>query len=475
MPRITRRCGLSVLILLVGCTNANVPLNGAHVRLEDRRQNHTRAAAFADVQLPAAFPASPTSRQSTIIPTTAPAQRRLVPFDSDGYFVGLALSGGGSRSANFAAACMFQLERVGLLQKVDYISSVSGGSLPAAYYCLQGTDWNPGAVQKKLTHPFASDLLFQTFFTPWNWFALTFTDWDRSDLLAGTFRDVLFSRDGRSLTYGDLRPDRPRLLINATDLQSGRRFVFSNETFDLLNSDLSRYPICYAVTASAAVPVILHPVTLRDYSTSFPQYRHLIDGGVTDNLGVETLLETYAAQLLAAQRDGRPDPYPNGAVIVVVDANTQFDAELSNEGDIGLIESLKTALGLASTSLLNRVSSATMADLIVRSAPDGATAKALRQEIRDLNDNGYLEMDDRTGHHVRVIYLSLAEVNDLNDLPFASFRESLNSIATYFNISQQEAYHLYQAAELLVREKFEARLRDIVRDLDRARATRTAP
>ena len=51
---------------------------------------------------------------------------------------GMALSGGGSRSANFAAACMFQLERFGLLQRVDYISSVSGGSLAGAYYCVSG-------------------------------------------------------------------------------------------------------------------------------------------------------------------------------------------------------------------------------------------------------------------------------------------------------------------------------------------------
>src|SRR3712207_8789842 len=55
-------------------------------------------------------------------PTTAPV------VDADGIFFGVALSGGGSRSANFAAACMFELEQLGLLGRVDYLSSVSGGS-----------------------------------------------------------------------------------------------------------------------------------------------------------------------------------------------------------------------------------------------------------------------------------------------------------------------------------------------------------
>src|SRR5439155_11665117 len=99
----------------------------------------------------------------------------------DGFFVGLAISGGGSRSANFAAACMFHLQRLGLLQRVDYISSVSGGSLTAAYYCAStDEEWNPGNVQRKLGHSFASDLIATTF-VPWNFVWMAISDWDRSD------------------------------------------------------------------------------------------------------------------------------------------------------------------------------------------------------------------------------------------------------------------------------------------------------
>jgi predicted acylesterase/phospholipase RssA len=469
-----RRPHLTVLLLLLaaaGCTNANVALNDGHLTPGAHRANHTRSAMFAGNNAFASDTASPTSQPASPFPAGASA---LPPPDyREGCFVGLALSGGGSRSANFAAACMFQLERLGLLQKVDYISSVSGGSLPAAYYCLNGADWNPANVQKKLTQPFASDLITQTLL-PWNWVAMTFSDYDRSDLLANIFRQRLYGRGAGWLTYADLRADRPRLLINATDLQSGRRFVFCDETFNELNSDLSKYPMAYAVAASAAVPVVLHPVTLRDFSTTFHEYRHLIDGGVTDNLGIQTLLDTYAGQMISARAAGRPDPFPNGALFIVVDAHTRFNAELASQGDVGILDSLKTSLGLTSTQLVNRISTANLSDIIVRSAPDNTTARQIRKQIRDLTQVGYIDARDRHGHRVQVIYLSLDQVNDLPNLPFGNFSESLNSIATYFNISDQEAYHLYEAAELLVRDKFETRINAVVAELNREATTQPA-
>jgi predicted acylesterase/phospholipase RssA len=272
------------LLLSAGCTNKNVRLNAADVPLERRVRNHTRASLVLDAVAP-----------------NGQANRT-------GFFVGVAISGGGSRSANFSAACMLQLQRIGLLQHVDYISSVSGGSLTAAYYCLSDDQhWNPEQLQRRLSHRFASDLI-RHFLLPWNMATTFFTDYDRSDLLAEIFESVLYTDHGRGLTFADLRPDRPRLLINTTDLQSGHRFVFNDETFDDINSDLSRYPIAWACAASAAVPVLLHQVTLRDYSTIFKQYRHFIDGGIADNLGIQTLVELYDAQSQAAATARRRIP-----------------------------------------------------------------------------------------------------------------------------------------------------------------------
>src|SRR5258708_5042868 len=93
---------------LIGCSHANVPLNGSHMLLENRVKNQTRAAVFADVSTPTNGTAPSMLHGETAVRT---AQQSVpVPPDQDGYFVGVALSGGGSRSANFAAACLLQLE-----------------------------------------------------------------------------------------------------------------------------------------------------------------------------------------------------------------------------------------------------------------------------------------------------------------------------------------------------------------------------
>jgi predicted acylesterase/phospholipase RssA len=461
----------SVVVTGGGCTTLNQPLNSLTLPLEQRVKNSTRAALGAELlpqdsrdmqQIqPATRPDKPVA--------TAPAAWQ----DADGYFVGLAISGGGSRSANFAAAAMFELQRLGMLQRVDYISSVSGGSLTAAYYCTQGEDWNPENVQKKLTHSFATDVIIQTFL-PWNSLALMFTPVDRTDLLSDTFQQHLFSRNGKTLTYADLRPDRPRLLINATDLQSGKRFIFSNESFDEINSDLSQFPIARAVAASSSVPVLLHQLTLKDYSTTFNQYRHLLDGGVADNLGAKTLIETFAAQVEQARINGQPDPYPHGAVLLFLDATVEFDASLSDQEDISFINSLVAGAGLSTTSLINRAGSATLAEMIVQNAPDDASAKELRDYIATLRSTGCLSLKGRSGHPVQVMHIALSSMDSLSDVPFASFRERVNNIATYFNINRTEAFHLYQAADLIMKQKFEPRIEKLLEQMN-GRASATQP
>jgi len=462
MP-VRRRFVAITLCALSGCTYVNRPLDSATTSLEQRHHNQTRASLAADIS-PLGVSADRV-QDVTISPATAPSTTQSTARASasdDGYFVGVSISGGGSRSANFAAACMFQLQKLGILQHVDYISSVSGGSLAAALYCVDNdAEWNPKDVQSKLTHSFATDLMVNTFI-PWNFFWLTFSNWDRSDILADSFAKVCFTRDKRELTFADLRSDRPRLLINATDLQSGKSFVFCNETFDQLNSALAQYPIAHAVAASSAVPVLLHQVTLRDFSTTFDQYRHLIDGGVVDNLGVKTLVEVYRAQLKSSGNKA----FPHGAIFIVIDAKTNFDAKLSSQGDTSLLQTLEFGAGVTSTVLLNRASSATLAEIILDSSPDNVNAATLRRERDELTNDGYVYLNDIAGRPVHVLHLALSRVNDLHDLPFKSFSESVNSISTYFNIDPTEAYHLYQAAELLVSERFQAPLHRIADELN---------
>lgn len=423
-----------------------MPLNAVNVPLERRVLNHTRA--------------------SMALPAAAGAASRPAGRGRTGYFVGVAISGGGSRSANFAAACMLQLQRLGLLQKADYISSVSGGSLTAALYCVSDDrEWNPESAQRALTYPFASEAIGR-WLAPWTAMATWFTDYDRTDIFAGVFQDRLFSREGRALTFADLRADRPRLLINATDLQSGHKFIFCDESFDELNSDLGRYPIAWACAASAAVPVLLHQVTLRDYSTIFKQYRHFIDGGIVDNLGIQSLVEVYDAQTRAAAQRHEPPPYPKGAVFFVLDAKTNFNARLSERGDTSFLESLKFGSGLTVTALLARASTATMADLIVKYSADEATAASLRQQIATLNATGYLRTEDAAHRPVHIVHIALSQVNGLGKVPFQTFSESLDNISTYFNIDPTDAYNLYQAADLLIQQKVDTVLRPLAEELN---------
>ena len=70
------------------------------------------------------------------------------------------------------------------------------------------------------------------------------------------------------------------------------------------------------------------------------------------------------------------------------------------------------------------------------------------------------------GHRIRVADFSLGQIDSLRQLPFNGFRESVNSINTYFNIAPQEAYDLYLAAELLMKDRFEPRLTAIVKEMD---------
>jgi predicted acylesterase/phospholipase RssA len=436
------RAAIGLLLAMGGCTYVNKPLNDASVPLEARQHNCTRAGIFADVR-----PLASGSKQ-----IVRPAMQADSPAitDQDGYFVGVAISGGGLRSANFAAACLFQLQRLGLLSKVDYMSGVSGGSITAAYYCVSDSaQWNPGNVQKQLTHPFATDIV-TTVIQPWNALALMLTDWDTTDILASSLNRHLFSRDGHTLTFANLREDRPRLLINATDLQSSKRFIFCNEGFDDLNSNLSRYPIAHAVAASGAFPVFMHAKTLRDFSTTYKQYRHFIDGGIMDNLGVESLIEVYSAQNRPAS--SRPVPYPNGAILIIIDAGTRYDARLSDKGDIGFWEKVKRSTDLSATALLSRAKSATLAELVLQHSDDTLTAECLRQKKQELEQKGLLEISDRDHRPIRVVHLSLTNVRQLSNLPFPSFSESIDSISTFYNIDQTEAYRLYQAADLLVNE-----------------------
>ncbi|WP_157803911.1 patatin-like phospholipase family protein [Acidovorax sp. 69] len=248
-------------------------------------------------------------------------------------FVGLALSGGGSRSANFGMAALEELDKLGILEQVDAISAVSGGSIPAAYFSIHGErrQWAEQGRQMAATD-FAMPLIGKLL-NPLNLLATTFSDLDRSDHLAELFEEKLF--DGKRVTFADLGlrgARRPAVYFNATDTTNGGvRFVFSDRQFlRSTGSDLSKFPIAWAMASSGAFPGVFNSVTLRRYSLDPTKrredidspddirYLHLIDGGPSDNLGVETLIRLAREHHVNRLNAGQPS---QGCMIMVVDSH----------------------------------------------------------------------------------------------------------------------------------------------------------
>ncbi|MBL9166987.1 MAG: patatin-like phospholipase family protein [Verrucomicrobiales bacterium] len=154
------------------------------------------------------------------------------------------------------------------------------------------------------------------------------TDYDRSNVLADVLNDVLF-KNATFSSLGSPGPRRPALLINATQLglSEARLFTFTGSNFiSYVDSDLGKYPIADAVVASAAFPGVFSAVTLKSYVTGPPRatplpqsYVHLIDGGPSDNLGVDTLLSAARAYRGTSKQSNfqcfifAVDAYPPGA------------------------------------------------------------------------------------------------------------------------------------------------------------------
>jgi predicted acylesterase/phospholipase RssA len=225
-------------------------------------------------------------------------------------FIGIALSGGGSRAANFSAAVL--LDRLGILSKATALSAVSGSSLPTAYFGLYGREqsrWNREYVRAQMAKDFEIRW-FGRWFLPQNILAYWHSNFTRSDIMKEVFDSNLF----QGKTFGDMGRGLPRILINSTTLSEGKRFVFSEEQFRALKSRIDTFPIANAVMASSAVPGAFHDMTLRDHSVSTREtYEHVLDGGSSDNLGVTTLL-TMVKQLYSGK------DHPKGCFLFVVDA-----------------------------------------------------------------------------------------------------------------------------------------------------------
>ncbi|MCM8595258.1 patatin-like phospholipase family protein [Accumulibacter sp.] len=303
----------------------------------------------------------------------------------------LAFSGGGTRAAAFSYGVLEFLRRtevvgqqgqtVRLLDAVDVITGVSGGSFTALAYGLYGDRLFAEYEQRFLKRDVQGEIIARTF-SPRNWGNLWSLGWGRSELAAELYDEILFN----GATFGDLdRGGGPLILASATDISSGARFVFQQNTFDVICSDLNAVRLSRAAAASSAVPVVLSPVTINNYGgtchTQLPEwvkvfldtadpprpaarairslrdlqafgdsvrrpYLHLVDGGVSDNVGMRAALDALEISQ-ALHEVGLPTPLDGVRRVIVFIVNslssppTDWDESESPPGTLSIL--LKSA------------------------------------------------------------------------------------------------------------------------------------
>jgi NTE family protein len=263
---------------------------------------------------------------------------RRVDNDPHTLFV-LAFSGGGTRAAAFSYGVLEELRRTEvvidgqrrrLVDEVDLITGVSGGSFTALAYALYGERLFSEYEQRFLKRNVQGELVRRAA-NPFNWWKFVGGTAGRSELAAEYYDEILFG----GATYADLLTKQgPVALASGTDISTGSRFTFYQNDFDLLCSDLSTVRLSRAAATSSAVPVVLSAVTLNNYggtcgyeypawvrdvaktegrvrpsARALQRYRemrdfqdskerpyiHLVDGGVADNIGMRGVLEALEA------------------------------------------------------------------------------------------------------------------------------------------------------------------------------------
>ena len=237
--------------------------------------------------------------------------------------IALCLSGGGYRAMLFHVGAIWRLCEARLLDRLERISSVSGGSITAGQL---GLNWSKLSFDPS---KISSDFI-PHFVSPIRALARQTIDANsilRGILLPGRISDRISAAYDKHLFHGatlqDL-PDKPRFVVNATNVQSGVLWRFMKPYMrDYHVGEVRRptIPLAVAVAASSAFPPVLSPVEMRVDPGSFtpnsgnlqkePYTSRVIlsDGGVYDNLGLETAWKRYST-ILVSDGGGKLEPEP---------------------------------------------------------------------------------------------------------------------------------------------------------------------
>jgi NTE family protein len=400
-------------------------------------------------------------------PASALAQAPVAsPARSGEILFALTFSGGGTRAAAFAYGVLQELAeieiRMGgaprrLVDEIDLISSVSGGSFTAAYFGLHGDGIFERFEEAFLRKNVQAGLVLEIL-RPRYWLGILGID--RSQLAARYYDREVFDR----ATFADLRrPGAPQVILNATDLSTAGRFPFSPLWFGMICSDLGRFPVSQAVTASSAVPIVFPTVRLRNFAgrcgfelpswTQAPTYQretalgrlvredvstaytnsearpyiHLLDGGLSDNLGLANAVGALAA-LGDPKRAVREIRHEKVRLILIITVNAEVQSKRPWDHVDKAASTLQVVSGLSNAQIHN---------------VNRMTVELAKQEFSD-----WAHELSRPGApvHFELVDVSFGKLEDPAE------HEYLLGIETSFHLSDEKVDRLIAAGRRLVRD-----------------------
>lgn len=421
--------------------------------------------------------------------------------NSDSLLVVASFSGGGTRASTLAFGALRVLARQPitwegkekrLLDELDVIYALSGGTFTGAYYSLFGERIFHEFEYRFLRKDWETELRHRIMRSPSNWFRLWSPYFGRIHIMSELLDEALY--DGK--TYGDLlnQKTRPGLVIHASDMATLSRFEFLQTQFDLLCSDLSRLPIAQASAASAALPLVLSPITLKNYAgacgyqppdwletaahSARPGQRqrakellsyldvekrpqiHLLDGGLSDNMALRGILETSVLS-------GGLDRMIKNAgvkkvrklVFIAVNAETSPDVR---EYRSDHIPSLSRVFGSLVDIPINRYSADTL--LLMRLGlekwQEKLRARKLASAPRGLAQGKLQEADDSPFAEDADVYFIDVSLGAIAD---AEEQQSLMKIPTTLYLTDEQIERLLSAATKLIHRdpEFQRLMRDL--------------
>jgi NTE family protein len=396
----------------------------------------------------------------------------------------LAFSGGGTRAAAFSYGVLETLRDMVVttrsgrtlraLDTVDVITGISGGSFTALAFGLYGDKLFDVYEASFLKRDVQGELLRRAL-NPFNWPSLGSSGWGRSELAANFYDEILFN----GATFNDLKRDGPRILVGATDLADGTRLIFNPENFDVLCTDLSSIRLARAAAASSAVPVVLSSITIDNHGgtcgyqlppwarifldnpdpprpasrtvkrlqelqvfadSKDHRYIHLVDGGVSDNVGMRGVLDVLST-FEALHAAGLKTPYDHVRNIYILVVNSLA----TPPNDWGLHENppaLFDVLIKATGTPIDRYSYDT-----VETLRDIQARWASMRQVRDAI-KPYPELAEKLGTVMRApeINIRVVEVS-FSALADKAERDYLNTLPTSFVLDDQAVDRLRLAAK----------------------------